>query len=45
VVFEDSLHTLPGVRAAGMAFAAVYDPSCRDWESLKAGADFVLDFQ
>jgi beta-phosphoglucomutase-like phosphatase (HAD superfamily) len=44
VVFEDSLHALPGVRAAGMAFAAVYDPSCKDWETLKAGADFVLGF-
>jgi beta-phosphoglucomutase-like phosphatase (HAD superfamily) len=42
VVFEDSLHALPGVRAAGMAFAAVYDPSCKDWESLKAGADFYI---
>jgi beta-phosphoglucomutase-like phosphatase (HAD superfamily) len=44
VVFEDSLHALPGVRAAGMAFTAVYDPSCKDWETLKAGADFVLGF-
>jgi beta-phosphoglucomutase-like phosphatase (HAD superfamily) len=44
VVFEDSCHALPGVRAAGMAFAAVHDPSCRDWETLKAGADFVLEF-
>jgi beta-phosphoglucomutase-like phosphatase (HAD superfamily) len=42
VVFEDSLHALPGVRAAGMAFAAVYDPSCKDWETLKAGADFTV---
>ncbi|MDR0998989.1 MAG: HAD family phosphatase [Treponema sp.] len=43
VVFEDSLHTLPGVRAAGMAFAAVYDPSCKDWEALRRGADFTVD--
>jgi beta-phosphoglucomutase-like phosphatase (HAD superfamily) len=44
VVFEDSFHALPGVRAAGMAFAAVYDPSCKDWETLKAGADFTVGF-
>jgi beta-phosphoglucomutase-like phosphatase (HAD superfamily) len=44
VVFEDSCHALPGVRAAGMAFAAVHDPSCKDWEALKAGADFILGF-
>jgi beta-phosphoglucomutase-like phosphatase (HAD superfamily) len=44
VVFEDSCHALPGVRAAGMAFAAVYDPSCKDWETLKGGADFALGF-
>jgi beta-phosphoglucomutase-like phosphatase (HAD superfamily) len=42
VVFEDSLHALPGVRAAGMAFAAVYDPSCKDWDALKSGADFAV---
>jgi beta-phosphoglucomutase-like phosphatase (HAD superfamily) len=42
VVFEDSRHALPGVRAAGMAFAAVYDPSCKDWEALRAGADFTI---
>jgi beta-phosphoglucomutase-like phosphatase (HAD superfamily) len=45
VVFEDSCHALPGVRAAGMAFAAVYDPSCKDWEALSAGADFTLGRQ
>jgi beta-phosphoglucomutase-like phosphatase (HAD superfamily) len=42
VVFEDSFHALPGVRAAGMALAAVYDPSCKDWEALRAGADFTV---
>jgi HAD superfamily hydrolase (TIGR01509 family) len=42
VVFEDALYALKGVRAAGMAFAAVYDSSCEDWESLKSGADWVF---
>jgi beta-phosphoglucomutase-like phosphatase (HAD superfamily) len=42
VVFEDSCHALPGVRAAGMAFAAVYDPSCKDWEALRTAADFTI---
>jgi beta-phosphoglucomutase-like phosphatase (HAD superfamily) len=45
VVFEDSCHALPGVRAAGMAFAAVYDPSCKDWEALSGGADFTVDLE
>jgi HAD superfamily hydrolase (TIGR01509 family) len=42
VVFEDMYKALEGVRAAGMDFAAVYDPSCKDWEALKAGADWVF---
>ncbi|MDR3130393.1 MAG: HAD family phosphatase [Treponema sp.] len=42
VVFEDSPYSLPGVRAAGMAFTAVYDPSCKDWETFSAKADFSL---
>jgi HAD superfamily hydrolase (TIGR01509 family) len=42
VVFEDAFHALRGVRAAGMAFAAVYDDTCADWEAMKAGADFTV---
>jgi HAD superfamily hydrolase (TIGR01509 family) len=42
VVFEDTYAALEGVRAAGMTFAAIYDPSCRDWPALSAGADFAF---
>ncbi|MDR1318780.1 MAG: HAD family hydrolase, partial [Treponema sp.] len=42
VVFEAAFHALRGVRAAGMAFAAVYDDTCADWEAMKAGADWVF---
>jgi HAD superfamily hydrolase (TIGR01509 family) len=43
VVFEDMYKALRGVRAAGMDFAAVHDPSCKDWDALKAGADWVIE--
>jgi HAD superfamily hydrolase (TIGR01509 family) len=43
VVFEDLYAALPGVRAAGMGFAAVYDDSCENWPALSAGADLALD--
>jgi beta-phosphoglucomutase-like phosphatase (HAD superfamily) len=42
LVFEDLYQALPGVRAAGMDFAAVYDKSCADWEAMKAQADWVF---
>ncbi|MDR0723285.1 MAG: HAD family phosphatase [Treponema sp.] len=42
VVFEDACHSLKGARAAGMAFAAVYDDTCREWELMKAEADWVF---
>ena len=42
VVFEDMYSALQGVRAAGMTFAAIYDPSCRDWPALSAGADLAF---
>ncbi|MDR0623335.1 MAG: HAD family phosphatase [Treponema sp.] len=42
IVFEDSRHALRGVRAAGMAFAAVYDDTCAEWELMKAEADWVF---
>jgi HAD superfamily hydrolase (TIGR01509 family) len=42
VVFEDACHALRGVREAGMDFAAVYDDACRDWELMKAQADWVF---
>ncbi|MDR1618465.1 MAG: HAD family phosphatase [Treponema sp.] len=42
VVFEDACHALKGVRAAGMAFAAVYDETCAEWELMKAEADWVF---
>jgi HAD superfamily hydrolase (TIGR01509 family) len=42
VVFEDAYHALAGVRAAGMAFAAVYDDTCKEWELMKAEADLVI---
>ncbi|MDR2094842.1 MAG: hypothetical protein LBP76_04910, partial [Treponema sp.] len=35
-------HALRGVREAGMDFAAVYDDACRDWELMKAQADWVF---
>jgi HAD superfamily hydrolase (TIGR01509 family) len=43
VVFEDSLHAMQGVKAAGMDFAAVYDDTCAGWERMKAGADWVFE--
>jgi HAD superfamily hydrolase (TIGR01509 family) len=42
IVFEDAYHALAGVRAANMAFAAVYDKSCKEWELLEAEADLVI---
>jgi beta-phosphoglucomutase-like phosphatase (HAD superfamily) len=42
VVFEDTYYALKGVRAAGMAFAAVYDETCANWELMKAEADWVF---
>jgi HAD superfamily hydrolase (TIGR01509 family) len=42
IVFEDTYHALAGVRAANMAFAAVYDESCKEWELLKAEADLAI---
>jgi beta-phosphoglucomutase-like phosphatase (HAD superfamily) len=42
VVFEDAFHALRGVRGAGMGFAAVYDNSCREWDLMKAQADWVF---
>jgi beta-phosphoglucomutase-like phosphatase (HAD superfamily) len=42
IVFEDAYYALRGVRAAGMAFAAVYDDTCAEWELMKAEADWVL---
>jgi HAD superfamily hydrolase (TIGR01509 family) len=42
VVFEDAYYALKGVRAAGMAFAAVYDDTCAEWELMKAEADWVF---
>lgn len=42
IVFEDACYALRGVRAAGMAFAAVYDDTCTEWELMKAEADWVF---
>ncbi|MDR0689390.1 MAG: HAD family phosphatase [Spirochaetaceae bacterium] len=42
IVFEDASYALRGIRAAGMAFAAVYDDTCTDWEWMKAEADWVF---
>jgi HAD superfamily hydrolase (TIGR01509 family) len=42
IVFEDAYHALKGVREAGMAFAAVYDDTCAEWELMKAEADWVI---
>ncbi|MDR2158900.1 MAG: HAD family phosphatase [Treponema sp.] len=42
IVFEDSCHALKGVRAAGMAFAAVYDDTCTEWALMKAEAGWVF---
>ncbi|MDR2364188.1 MAG: HAD family phosphatase [Spirochaetaceae bacterium] len=42
IVFEDAYYALRGVRAAGMAFAAVYDDACKEWELMKAEADWVF---
>ncbi|MDR2397565.1 MAG: HAD family phosphatase [Spirochaetaceae bacterium] len=44
IVFEDAYHALQGVREAGMSFVAVYDDSCRDWESMYAQADFSIRY-
>ena len=44
VVFEDSVSSFEGVRAAGMSFAAVYDPSCSNWPELRKVADVALDY-
>ena len=43
VVFEDSISYLEGVRAAGMSFAAVYDPFWGNWPELRKAADLALD--
>ncbi|MDR2109904.1 MAG: HAD family phosphatase [Spirochaetaceae bacterium] len=42
IVFEDTYHALRGARAAGMAFAAVYDDTCKEWELMRAEADWVF---
>jgi HAD superfamily hydrolase (TIGR01509 family) len=42
IVFEDLPAALAGARAAGMAFAAVYDRSCENWEALSAAADLAI---
>jgi HAD superfamily hydrolase (TIGR01509 family) len=42
IVFEDAYHALAGVRAAGMAFAAVYDDTCVEWKLMKAEADWAI---
>ena len=42
IVFEDAYHALRGVRAAGMGFAAVYDDRCKEWELMKAQADWII---
>lgn len=42
IVFEDAYHALKGVREAGMAFAAVYDDTCAEWELMKAEADWIF---
>jgi HAD superfamily hydrolase (TIGR01509 family) len=42
IVFEDAYHALAGVRAAGMAFVAVYDESCQDWDLMEAEVDLVI---
>jgi beta-phosphoglucomutase-like phosphatase (HAD superfamily) len=42
IVFEDAYYALKGVRDAGMGFAAVYDDTNRDWELMKAEADWVF---
>jgi beta-phosphoglucomutase-like phosphatase (HAD superfamily) len=42
IVFEDAYHALKGAREAGMAFAAVYDDTCAEWELMKAEADWII---
>jgi beta-phosphoglucomutase-like phosphatase (HAD superfamily) len=42
IVFEDACHALKGVRRAGMGFAAVYDDANKDWELMKAEADWAF---
>jgi HAD superfamily hydrolase (TIGR01509 family) len=42
IVFEDAYHALPGARAAGMGFAAVYDDTCAEWALMRAEADWVF---
>ncbi|MDR2247137.1 MAG: HAD family phosphatase [Treponema sp.] len=42
IVFEDAYHAQQGARAAGMGFAAVYDGACKDWELMKAQADWII---
>ena len=43
VVFEDFPPALSGVRAAGMAMAAVYDDSSADqWDQFRGAADFAI---
>ncbi|MDR1420915.1 MAG: HAD family phosphatase [Treponema sp.] len=41
--FEDDPRALAGAKSAGMAAAAVYDESCREWELMKTLADWVLE--
>ncbi|MDR1106384.1 MAG: HAD family phosphatase [Treponema sp.] len=40
--FEDDPRALAGAKSAGMAAAAVYDESCREWELMKTLADWVI---
>jgi beta-phosphoglucomutase-like phosphatase (HAD superfamily) len=44
IVFEDSVSSLAGVRAAGLKFAAVYDAACSDWPGLSKAADLALNY-
>jgi beta-phosphoglucomutase-like phosphatase (HAD superfamily) len=42
IVFEVAYHAMQGVRVAGMGFAAVYDDRCKEWELMKAHADWII---
>lgn len=42
LVFEDLRAAGCGIRAAGMAFVAVYDDSCKDWLALQGEADVAV---
>ena len=44
IVFEDSLTSVTGIRAAGMGLAAVYDATCENWPTLSNAADLTLNY-